>query len=110
MSRDWRIYLDDIEEGCDKVRRFTSGMTAAEFQQDERTRDAVLRNLEMIGEAAKHIPDNIRQAMPDVEWRKIAGLRDMIAHAYFGIDENIIWDIVENKVPALQQAIKASRG
>ncbi len=109
MSRDWHMYLDDVEASCAKIERFTTGMTQAAFQQDERTFDAVVRNLEIIGEASKHIPDEITRRMPGVEWRKVAGLRDVIAHAYFGIDENIIWDIVANKVCELRQAIERFR-
>lgn len=106
MSRNWRLYLDDIQQSCAKVQRFTATMTRAQFIDDERTYDAVVRNLEIIGEAAKHVPDEARLRMPDVEWRKVAGLRDMIAHAYFGIDADILWDVVRNKVPVLQQAVK----
>ena len=106
MSRDWRMYLDDIVQGCDKIRRFTRTMKAEEFRSDEKTYDAVLRNLEIIGEAAKHVPQSVREEMPDVAWRKVAGLRDMIAHAYFGIDDDIVWDIVSNRVPELQQAVE----
>ena len=107
MSRDWWMYLEDILECCEKIQRFTVGMTQADFQQDDRTYDAVVRNLEIIGEATKHIPDDVRQMMPDIEWRKVAGLRDMLAHVYFGIDDNILWDVVENKTPELQRAVAA---
>lgn len=106
MSRDWRLYLDDITEGCEKVQRFTAGMERAALLADERTYDAVLRNLEVIGEAAKHIPDDVKQQMPGIEWRKISGLRDIVVHAYFGIDNEILWDVVQNKVPLLRRAIE----
>jgi uncharacterized protein with HEPN domain len=106
MSRDWRVYLDDIAQSCDKIRRFTRDLTAAQFRADDRTYDAVLRNLEVIGEAAKHVPQSVRDRMPDVAWRKVAGLRDMIAHAHFGIDDSIVWDIIETRVPELQDAIE----
>ena len=106
MSRNWRIYLNDILESSEKVQRFTADMKQSDFLEDERTYDAVVRNIEIIGEAAKHIPDDIRQAMSSIEWRKAAGLRDMIAHAYFGIDNDILWDVIKNKVPELASAIK----
>ncbi len=70
---------------------------------------AVLRNLEIIGEAAKHIPEDVRAQMPAIEWRKIAGLRDIVVHVYFGIDDDIIWDIVSNKVCELAEALTAFR-
>ena len=67
----------------------------------EKTFDAVVRNLEVLGEAAKHIPSDVRIRYPQVAWRRIAGLRDVIAHEYFGIDEDILWDIVRNRMPTL---------
>jgi uncharacterized protein with HEPN domain len=74
---------------------------------DERTVDAVVRNLEVIGEAAKNIPIEIRSALPDIEWQRIAGLRDVLIHAYFGVDLDIVWDVVQTKVPLLEQRITA---
>ena len=86
MSRDWRLYWRDILSFCERVDRYTSGMDLATFEADDRTYDAVLRNLELIGEAAKQLPPEARGLAPQIEWRKIAGMRDMLAHAYFGID------------------------
>jgi uncharacterized protein with HEPN domain len=106
MSRDYTFYLEDILNSCEKTLRYTNKMTLEQFCLDEKTYDAVLRNLEIIGEAAKQIPDEICVLMPDIEWRKAAGLRDMLAHAYFGIDNTILWDVIENKIPELQQAVK----
>ncbi|HEC86588.1 MAG TPA: DUF86 domain-containing protein, partial [Thermoplasmatales archaeon] len=65
--------------------------------------DGVIRNLEIIGEAVKNLPDDIKKDYPEVEWRKIAGLRDILIHAYFGVDLEVIWDIVKNKVPELKR-------
>jgi len=101
MSRDYRLYLDDIRESCEKVLRYVHGLTFGQFVHDEKTFDAVVRNLEIIGEAAKHIPPDIRSRYPEVEWPKIAGLRDVVVHEYFGLDGDILWDIVQNHVPAL---------
>lgn len=106
MSRDYRQWLEDIAESCAKILRFTSGMSHDEFVEDEKTYDAVVRNLEIIGEAAKNLPDDIRLKYPGIEWRKIAGLRDVIAHEYFGIDNDILWDIIQNKVESLQQDVR----
>lgn len=105
MSRDWSLYIDDILACCRKIRTYTAGMTREQFAADEKTYDAVVRNLEILGEAAKNIPPSIQALMPEVDWRKPAGLRDVIAHAYFGIDDAILWDVIQKKVPELLQAI-----
>ena len=99
MSRDWQFYWQDALTACRKIVRYTEGLDRAAFEADERTVDAVLRNLEIVGEAVKALPKGARDRAPTIEWRKIAGLRDVLAHAYFGIDLDIIWDIVESKVP-----------
>ncbi len=100
MSRDLRLYLTDILIAGEKVLRYTEGMKFENFVADDRTFDAVIRNLQIIGEAVKNIPDDVRELNPEIEWRKIAGLRDILAHAYFQIEDEIIWDVVENKIPA----------
>jgi uncharacterized protein with HEPN domain len=105
MSRDEFMYLRDISESCEKILRFTADLSKPGLIGDEKTYDAVVRNLEIIGEAAKHISENLRKQLPDIEWRKAAGLRDMLAHAYFGIDNDILWDVVQNKVPQLATTI-----
>ena len=110
MSRDEMMYLQDIADSCNKVLRFTEGLTLSELTGDEKTYDAVVRNLEIIGEAAKHISSDLRKRLPDLEWPKIAGMRDMLAHAYFGIDNDILWDVVQNKIPELARAITQFSG
>jgi uncharacterized protein with HEPN domain len=106
MSRSIRLYLEDIVTSGAKVRRYTQGMSFETFQSDERTYDAVLRNLQMIGEAVKNITQEIRLKYPEIEWRKIAGLRDILAHAYFSIEDEIVWDIVETKIPPLLTVVE----
>lgn len=101
MSREYRLYLNDMRVACQKTLRYTRNLTLDQFLKDEKTFDAVLHNLEILGEAAKHIPPDVQSPYPHVEWRKIAGLRDVIAHEYLGIDEDILWDIIENRIPLL---------
>lgn len=109
MSRDWRLYWDDMVASCEKILRYAEGMDYDGFRQDEKTYDAVVRNLEIVGEAAKNLPAEAKDKVPHLEWRKIAGLRDVIAHAYFGIDDAIVWDVVDQKVPALLAALRKVR-
>lgn len=106
MSRNEIMYLRDIAQSCRKVLQFTEGLTQNALLRDGKTYDAVVRNLEIIGEAAKHISDGLREQLADIEWRKIAGLRDMLAHVYFGIDDDILWDIIKNRVPELVRAVE----
>jgi uncharacterized protein with HEPN domain len=105
MPRDSRVYLEDILEAIRKVKTYTSGLSKAAFLQDEKTFDAVVRNLEVIGEAVKNIPADFREKYPAVGWKKIAGLRDILVHEYFGIDAEIVWDIIHRKLPALETEV-----
>ena len=82
MSREWKFYLEDMIESCRKIIRFTEGLTQDAFVRDEKCYDAVIRNLEIIGEAAKHIPPEIQKEIPHIDWKKAAGMRDMLAHAW----------------------------
>lgn len=106
MSRDWRLYWDGIIACCEKILLYTAGLDRAAFEKDGKTVDAVARNLEIIGEAAKKLPADARGRCPTVEWRKISSFRDVIAHAYFGVDLTIVRNVVEVKVPELLAAMR----
>lgn len=107
MSRDFRPFLADIRRSCEKVLRYTAGLDHEQFVADEKTFDAVLRNLAIIGEAVKQLPPEFCDRHPDIEWRKIARFRDLVIHHYFAVDEQIVWDIVENKVPELLDRLRS---
>ncbi len=101
MSRDYRLYLDDIIEAIRRIRAFTDRMDFDAFKEDIKTQDAVVRNLEIIGEASGRLPEAVRHAAPGIEWRKVVGIRNILAHGYFGISLPIIWDVVQNKLDDL---------
>ncbi len=105
MSRDYKLYLEDILEAAQKIERYSKDVSFQQFRKDEMRMDAVLRNLEIIGEATKNLPPALRKKYPAVEWRKIAGLRDVAIHAYFSIDLNIVWDVVQYKLPELRRYV-----
>lgn len=107
MSRDPRLFLEDIVSCCDKIGRYTLGLAFDQFRSDEKVIDAVARNLELIGEATKRIPADLRGRYQDVPWRKMAGLRDVIVHGYFGVDIQLLWDIVQKDVPTARFKVAA---
>ena len=107
--RDHKLYLDDIYEAIVKIEIYTTGLTFAKFQGNGLVIDGVVRNLEIIGEAAKKIPAVFRNKYPEIEWKKIAGLRDILAHEYFGVDLEVLWDIIKTKLPVLKQQVDRIR-
>ncbi len=106
MPRDYSVYLQDMLEATAKVRAYTSGLTLEAFAADAKTVDAVVRNLEVLGEAAKRVPETVRCQHGDIPWKRLAGLRDILIHRYFGVDLDIVWDIVQNKAPPLEQQLR----
>jgi uncharacterized protein with HEPN domain len=105
MPRDFSVYLDDILLAVARIREYTSGVSREEFQKDQKTLDAVVRNLQVIGEAVKRLPEDLRARHAEVDWKKVAGLRDMLIHEYFGVDAEIVWDVVQNKLGDLEKAV-----
>lgn len=104
-TRDWRLYCDDILESCEKIRRYVAGMTYETFVADDRTRDAVIPNIEIIGEAAKRLPDDVIARAPEVPWRKVRGMRDVVAHGYFGLDSKLVWNTATTKIDEIERAL-----
>ena len=105
MPKHYRVYVEDIKEAINKIEKYTKNLTLTEFRKNDLVIDAVVRNLEIIGEAAKRMPNEIKNKTTDVEWKKIAGLRDILIHEYFGVDLEIIWDIIKNKLPHLKKQV-----
>ena len=106
QTRDWRLYVQDMIQFAERVLSYTKGMDQSAFIADKRTYDAVLRNIELIGESATHIPGYVRDAHPEIEWRRIIGARNRVAHGYLGIDDDVVWDIVQTDVPALLSRLR----
>lgn len=105
MPRDYKVYLQDVLEATERIRGYITGLSLKTFSEDAKTVDAVVRNLEVIGEAIKQVPEDVRLKYTQVEWKRITGLRDILIHQYFGVDVEIIWDIVQNKLPVLETQI-----
>jgi uncharacterized protein with HEPN domain len=102
MPRDFRLYLDDILEAIHQIRTYVTNQDEAAFAADRKTQDAVIRNLEIIGDAAGNLPPEIKQIAQEIDWRKITGLRNILVHEYFGINLPIVWDVVQNKLGPLE--------
>lgn len=108
-KRETTLLLEDIQEAGNKILSFTEGMDFDAFISDDKTVDAVVRNFEIIGEAANRVPEEFKIAHPEIEWRRMVGLRNRIIHEYFGIDYEAVWKIRNQNIPELldyiQQAI-----
>ena len=102
MPRDYRLQVDDILEAIARVREYTAQMSEETFASDHKTQDAVIRNLEIIGEAARNLPEDIRDSADHIEWHKIIAFRNVLIHEYFGINVKILWDVITNKLDDLE--------
>ena len=109
MNRDLRLYVEDIWESIAAIDEYTRGVSRSEFEDNRQLQDAVARRLETIGEAAKHLPDDFRLRYPEMPWKQIAGLRDVLIHEYFNVRIMRVWLVVANDLPALKHAIARAR-
>ncbi|MBE03462.1 MAG: nucleotidyltransferase [Oceanospirillales bacterium] len=106
-QREWRFYLDDMIDFAGKALAYTEGLDQTGFVTSGLTYDATLRNLELLGEAATHIPDEIRAAHPEIPWRMIIATRNRLIHGYLGIDDDTLWSIIQDDVPELLPLLQA---
>ena len=106
MKRDESFFLGDIIESIEAIEEFSKGLTKEELMSNRLKRDAIVRNVEIIGEAVKNISKNIKEKYPKVECRKIAGIRDVMIHAYFGIDMEKVWNVIKEDLPKLKKQIQ----
>lgn len=105
-EREWHFYIDDMLRFAHNVLEYTRGMDQAAFIARPMNYDATLRNLELIGEAATHVPDDIRDANPEIPWRMIIATRNRLIHAYLGIDNDTLWSIIQDDVPELITSLR----
>lgn len=108
-----RDYVYDIWEAMDRILTYTSELDYDQFMEDRKTQDAVLRNLQVMGEATKKLSPELREAYPDIPWREIAGMRDKIAHEYFGVNYEIVWTVASRDItdvfPRIEAILKQGR-
>lgn len=105
-KREWKLFVEDILESIELIEEFVKDMKLEDFKEDRKTIDAVVRNFEIIGEASKYIPDDVKNKFQKVDWKAIVGLRNRIAHEYFGISLKIVWEIIERELPILKKQMK----
>ncbi len=106
MKRDILLYIQDIIRSMEAIEQFVEGMDLDQFIHDDRTSSAVIRKFEIIGEASKYIPNDIRNQFPLIPWKDMAGMRDVLIHAYFGIDHQLVWDSVKKEIPGMKTLLK----
>jgi uncharacterized protein with HEPN domain len=106
MKREYRLYIDDILEAVEKIEKYVKGLSSDEFIEDGKTVDAVIRNFQIIGEATKRIPDEVKRKYADIPWKEMAGMRDKLVHEYFGIKLDVLWKTIKSRLPELKALIK----
>jgi len=99
--RDFFLYIDDIKDSAKRILEYTQDMSFEQFSENQMAIDAVIRNLEVIGEAVTHLPDNIQNQYPNVPWRSIKGMRNILVHEYWGVDLEILWATIQESIPQL---------
>jgi uncharacterized protein with HEPN domain len=108
-KRDWHLRIFDMETAAAKVESYVAGMSFDKFIADEKTIDAVLRNVEIIGEAAAHISKSVRDRHPTIRWSDIRGMRNIVAHSYFRVDIRILWNVTQTDLPLLRRQLAGLR-
>jgi uncharacterized protein with HEPN domain len=106
MKRDINLFIQDILENIKDIESFSKGLTIKEFEKNKLKQNAIIRSLEVIGEAVKNIPDEFREKYKNIPWKDIAGFRDILSHAYFGVNMDRVWNIIEKDLPSFRNEIE----
>ncbi len=109
-TREWRLRVEDILEAIERIEQYTDGLQYRQWQQDQKTIDAVIRNFEIIGEAATHVPSEVQVIFPEVPWGKMKGIRNLLIHEYFGVDAEVIWKTIQEDLPGLKTSLSKIPG
>ncbi|MBM3334578.1 DUF86 domain-containing protein [Candidatus Sumerlaeota bacterium] len=105
-----RDFLDDIEQAAQRIKAYLAGITYESFSADTKTQDAIIRNLEIAGEATKNLSEKLRAQYPHISWKQMAGVRDRLIHHYFGVNLDIVWQIAADEIPTLLSQLAEIRG
>jgi uncharacterized protein with HEPN domain len=105
MKKEIRVFLEDIKESADRIEEYSQGMSKTHFMEDIRTQDAIIRRLEIVEEAVKNIPEDFKSKYPNIPWKQIAGMRDVLIHGYFGVNLERVWAVVERDLPELKPKV-----
>lgn len=106
MPRDIVLYIEDIIESTENIFSYVKGLSFTEFERDQKTIDAVIRNFQIIGEAARKLPEELTNNYPDIQWRRIIAMRNLIIHQYFGVEMSVVWATIKDDLPLFQKQIK----
>ena len=106
MKRNYKLFIKDIISAMKSIEKFVEGLSLDEVKEDDKTSSAVIRKFEIIGEATRHVPDNLKENYPDIPWKRMAGMRDRLIHAYFGVDYRLVWEAIKIDIPKLKPRLE----
>jgi uncharacterized protein with HEPN domain len=106
MKRDYKLFIKDIISAMKSIEEFVEGLSLDEVKEDDKTSSAVIRKFEIIGEATRHVPEDLKEKYPDIPWKRMAGMRDRLIHAYFGVDYRLVWEAIKIDIPKLRPRLE----